>query len=165
MDKNSLEKLREASAAEAEAAAAVWQAAQAASASPAEETSVSDDNSQAAETTSDGSDTEADVRLHPRAVCLSHQCPISRSLFILKLQNHTILWLQVVVAKETVGNLGGMVRQLSLDQFENESRRMIYPILLKSSPGRGLLRAYIRRQALIRHNVLFAFYFFWLTSR
>lgn len=33
--------------------------------------------------------------------------------------------LQVVVAKETVGNLGGMVRQLSLDQFENESRRML----------------------------------------
>ena len=35
------------------------------------------------------------------------------------------LALQVVVAKETIGNLGGMVRQLSLDQFENESRRMI----------------------------------------
>lgn len=33
--------------------------------------------------------------------------------------------MQVVVAKETVGNLGGLVRQLSLDQFENESRRMI----------------------------------------
>lgn len=33
--------------------------------------------------------------------------------------------LQVVVAKETVGSLGGLVRQLSLDQFENESRRMI----------------------------------------
>lgn len=33
--------------------------------------------------------------------------------------------LQVVVAKEAVGNLGGMVRQLSLDQFENESRRMV----------------------------------------
>lgn len=31
----------------------------------------------------------------------------------------------MVVAKETVGNLGGMVRQLSLDQFENESRRMV----------------------------------------
>jgi protein phosphatase len=31
---------------------------------------------------------------------------------------------KVVVAKETVGNLGGLVRQLSLDQFENESRRM-----------------------------------------
>ncbi|XP_043817399.1 serine/threonine-protein phosphatase BSL1-like isoform X2 [Manihot esculenta] len=96
MDKNSMEKLREASAAEAEAANAVWQAAQA-SANSAEETSVSDDNSLAAEATSDGSDAEADVRLHPRAV---------------------------VVAKEAVGNLGGIVRQLSLDQFENESRRM-----------------------------------------
>ncbi|KAA3471392.1 Serine/threonine-protein phosphatase BSL1 [Gossypium australe] len=82
MDKNSMEKLREASAAEAEAASAVWQAAQAASAVPAEETSVSDDNSPAAETASDGSDNEGDVRLHPRAV---------------------------VVAKEAVGNLGGMV--------------------------------------------------------
>ena len=81
MDKNSLEKLREASAAEAEAATAVWQAVQAASASPPEETSVSDDNSQAAETTSDGSDTEADVRLHPRAVCPLHLCPISKFLF------------------------------------------------------------------------------------
>lgn len=69
MDKNSLEKLREASAAEAEAANAVWQAVQAASGATAEETSVSDDNSHAAETISDGSDTEADVRLHPRAVC------------------------------------------------------------------------------------------------
>ncbi|KHN46606.1 Serine/threonine-protein phosphatase BSL1 [Glycine soja] len=87
MDKNSLEKLREASAAEADG-----------SSNPAEETSVSDDNSQAVETVSDGSDTEGDVRLHPRAV---------------------------VVAKEALGNLGGMVRQLSLDQFENESRRMI----------------------------------------
>ncbi|XP_062086937.1 serine/threonine-protein phosphatase BSL1 isoform X3 [Humulus lupulus] len=97
MDKNSLEKLREASAAEAEAASAVWQALQSSSVAP-EETSVSDDNSQVAETISDGSDNEADVRLHPRAV---------------------------VVAKEAVGNLGGMVRQLSLDQFENESRRMV----------------------------------------
>ncbi|KAJ1435718.1 Serine/threonine-specific protein phosphatase/bi [Sesbania bispinosa] len=82
MDKNSMEKLREASAAEAEVASAVWQAVQAISSSPAEETSVSDDNSQAAETVSDGSDTEGDVRLHPRAV---------------------------VVAKEAVGNLSGMI--------------------------------------------------------
>lgn len=98
MDKNSMEKLREASAAEAEAANAVWQAVQTASSVPAEETSVSEENSPAAEAASDGSDTEGDVRLHPRAV---------------------------VVAKEAVGNLGGMVRQLSLDQFENESRRMV----------------------------------------
>ncbi|CAA0825502.1 Serine/threonine-protein phosphatase BSL1 [Striga hermonthica] len=98
MDKNSMEKLAEASAAEAEVANAVWQSAQAASAT-VEETSLSDANSQSAETTmSDYSDSEGDVRLHPRAV---------------------------VVAKEAVGNLGGMVRQLSLDQFENESRRMI----------------------------------------
>lgn len=31
-----------------------------------------------------------------------------------------------MIAKEAVGNLGGLVRQLSLDHFENESRRM-YP--------------------------------------
>lgn len=98
LDKVSLEKLREASAAEAEAASAVWQSVQAISSNPADETFVSDDNSHAADTVSDGSDTEGDVRLHPRAV---------------------------VVAKEAVGNLGGLVRQLSLDQFENESRRML----------------------------------------
>ncbi|CAN1331663.1 Serine/threonine-protein phosphatase BSL1 homolog [Linum perenne] len=67
MDKISMEKLREASEAEAQAASAVWQAAQA-SVNSTEVTSVSDDNSQAAEATSDGSDVEADVRLHPRAV-------------------------------------------------------------------------------------------------
>ncbi|XP_024450322.1 serine/threonine-protein phosphatase BSL1 isoform X1 [Populus trichocarpa] len=113
MDKNSMEKLREASAAEAEAANAVWQAAQAASSNPAEETSVSDDNSQVAEATSDGSDNEADVRLHPRAV---------------------------VVAKEAVGNLGGLVRQLSLDQFENESRRMLPMNNDASYPARKFTR-------------------------
>ncbi|XP_010522672.1 PREDICTED: serine/threonine-protein phosphatase BSL1 isoform X1 [Tarenaya hassleriana] len=98
MDNNSMEKLTEASAAEAEVASTVWRAAQAASVTSADEDSESDANSAAVETASDGSDTGADVRLHPRAV---------------------------VVAKETVGNLGGMVRQLSLDQFENESRRMV----------------------------------------
>ncbi|XP_057487382.1 LOW QUALITY PROTEIN: serine/threonine-protein phosphatase BSL1-like [Actinidia eriantha] len=113
MDKNSMEKLAEASAAEAEAATAVWQAVQAASATPAEETSVSDENSQAAETTSDGSDNEADVRLHPRAV---------------------------VIAKEAVGNLGLMVRQLSLDHFENESRRMVPLHNDPSYPARKITR-------------------------
>ncbi|XP_028066601.1 serine/threonine-protein phosphatase BSL1-like [Camellia sinensis] len=112
MDKESMEKLAEASAAEAEAATAVWQAVQAASATP-EETPVSDDNSQVAETTSEGSDTEADVRLHPRAV---------------------------VVAKEAVGNLGLMVRQLSLDQFENESRRMVPLHNDQSYPAKKITR-------------------------
>ncbi|KAL3725476.1 hypothetical protein ACJRO7_030495 [Eucalyptus globulus] len=83
-----MEKLREASTTEAEAANAVWQAVQSTSSVPVEETSVSDEISLATETASDGSDTKGDVRLHPRAV---------------------------VVAKEAVGNLGGMVRQLSLD--------------------------------------------------
>ncbi|KAK9067652.1 hypothetical protein SSX86_011763 [Deinandra increscens subsp. villosa] len=97
MDKESMDKLVEASAAEAEAANAVWQAAQAHAANA--EPSVADDNSQPAENHSEGGGGgEGDVRLHPRAV---------------------------VVAKEAVGNLGGLVRQLSLDQFENESRRMI----------------------------------------
>jgi len=74
LDKVSLEKLREASAAEAEAASAVWQSVQAISSSPADETFVSDDNSHAADTVSDGSDTEGDVRLHPRAVCTWNPC-------------------------------------------------------------------------------------------
>ncbi|RWR95340.1 serine/threonine-protein phosphatase BSL1-like protein [Cinnamomum micranthum f. kanehirae] len=104
MDKKSMEKLVEASAAEAEAVSAVWQAAKAASVDPSEGKSSgaqASDKLRVPETSSDGSETdtlEADVRLHPRAV---------------------------VVAKEAVGNLAGLVRQLSLDQFENESRRMI----------------------------------------
>ncbi|KAL8151498.1 hypothetical protein V2J09_021306 [Rumex salicifolius] len=99
VEKRSSSKLVELSTAEAEAARPVWQAVQAASYSPPlEASSVSDDKVQAANTASAGSNMEPDVRLHPRAV---------------------------VVAKEAVGNLGGMVRQLSLDQFENESRRMM----------------------------------------
>ncbi|KAF8387947.1 hypothetical protein HHK36_026612 [Tetracentron sinense] len=82
MDKNSIEKLVEASAAEAEAVSAVWQAMKASSAVPVEETSISNGTLQNQETSSDGGDTEADVRLHSRAV---------------------------VVAKEAVGNLGGMI--------------------------------------------------------
>lgn len=118
-------KLAEASAAEAEAANAVWQAAQSSSGTP-EETSVLDNNSQAAETTSDGSDTEADVRLHPRAVCILCIVILKEGyVYVQASKTHNIMIVQVVVAKETVGSLGGMVRQLSLDQFENESRRMV----------------------------------------
>ncbi|KAF3538706.1 hypothetical protein F2Q69_00021628 [Brassica cretica] len=98
LDENSLEKLTEASAAEAEVASSVWRAAQLNSASLDEEPSASDGGSPTVETITDYPETEGDVRLHPRAV---------------------------VVAKETVGSLGGMVRQLSLDQFQNESRRMV----------------------------------------
>ncbi|GAB4841206.1 Serine/threonine-protein phosphatase bsl1 [Ancistrocladus abbreviatus] len=116
VDKKSIDKLVEASVAEVEAVRPVWQAAQAASASPLDETSVPDDKTQTADRGSDGSDIEADVRLHSRAV---------------------------VVAREAVGNLGGMVRQLSLDQFENESRRMI-PI---SSDPSHLNKKFIRQKS------------------
>ncbi|KAI3526807.1 hypothetical protein L1887_06070 [Cichorium endivia] len=95
MNRESMEKLAEASAQEAKAVNAVWQAAQAhAQASHPDDLPLSDES----HNSEGGDNTEGDVRLHPRAV---------------------------VVAKETVGNLGGLVRQLSLDQFENESRRMI----------------------------------------
>lgn len=70
MNKESMERLVEASAAEAQAANTVWQAAQAQNANP-EEIPVSDD-SQHLESNSEGvgGDTEGDVRLHRRAVCI-----------------------------------------------------------------------------------------------
>ncbi|KAL5983972.1 Serine/threonine-protein phosphatase bsl1 [Asimina triloba] len=109
MDKKSMEKLAEASAAEAEAVSAVFKAARLACEGPGGEEppdarafgSHGNDRTKYSETSSYGSESdtlEADVRLHPRAV---------------------------VVANEVAGNLGGLLRQLSLDHFENESRRMI----------------------------------------
>lgn len=76
-----MEKLAEASAAEADAVSAVWEAAKAASVHSTEE-EASDGKSSGAqasgklhvsETSSDGRETDtlkADVRLHPRAVCV-----------------------------------------------------------------------------------------------
>ena len=49
------------------------------------------------------------------------------------------MFLKVVVAKEAVGDLGCLVRQLSLDQFENESRRMHPSSNDQSYPGRRAL--------------------------
>ncbi|KAJ1688576.1 hypothetical protein LUZ63_019966 [Rhynchospora breviuscula] len=101
----SIDMLTQASAEEAEAMSAVWQAVKDASVASSEG-SLSDEKEAESEaddkppvsTDSGATDSlQPDVKLHPRAV---------------------------VVAKETVGNLGGLVRQLSLDQFENESRRM-----------------------------------------
>ncbi|KAB2065671.1 hypothetical protein ES319_A09G105100v1 [Gossypium barbadense] len=45
----------------------------------------------------------------------------------------------VVVAAETGGALGGMVRQLSIDQFENEGRRVSYGIPESATAARKLL--------------------------
>ncbi|KAE9587877.1 hypothetical protein Lal_00002689 [Lupinus albus] len=44
----------------------------------------------------------------------------------------------VVVAAETGGTLGGMVRQLSIDQFENEGRRVSYGTLENATAARKL---------------------------
>ncbi|PKA53451.1 Serine/threonine-protein phosphatase BSL1 like [Apostasia shenzhenica] len=104
MNKASIDKLVEASTAEAEAVSAVWRAAQEALSFTAEKDTSDEPTSQINDTHESSTDSvdslEPDVKLHPRAV---------------------------VVAKEAVGSLGGLVRQLSLDHFENESRRM-YPI-------------------------------------
>jgi len=48
-------------------------------------------------------------------------------------------FLQVVVAAETGGALGGMVRQLSIDQFENEGRRVSYGTPESATAARKLL--------------------------
>lgn len=47
--------------------------------------------------------------------------------------------MQVVIAAEPGGALGGMVRQLSIDQFENEGRRVIYGTPDSASAARKLL--------------------------
>jgi protein phosphatase len=69
LDENSLEKLTEASAAEAEVASSVWRAAQLGAGTLDEEPSTSDASSPIVESTTDGTANEGDVRLHPRAVC------------------------------------------------------------------------------------------------
>ncbi|XP_074274216.1 serine/threonine-protein phosphatase BSL1 [Silene latifolia] len=113
-EKKSVDKLVEASAAEVEAVKTVWQAAQAASSSPPDDAPLAEGSTPATDASSDGSYADVGVRLHPRAV---------------------------VVAKEAVGNLGGMVRQLSLDQFENESRRMIPVSSDQSNPNKKFVRS------------------------
>ncbi|XP_065031386.1 serine/threonine-protein phosphatase BSL1 homolog [Musa acuminata AAA Group] len=102
VDQKSIDLLTEASAAEAEAVSAVWRAAKEASIESLSddkesESQVNDEFSNAEDSSDVAYSLEPDVRLHSRAV---------------------------VVAKETVGSLGGLIRQLSLDQFENESRRV-----------------------------------------
>lgn len=47
--------------------------------------------------------------------------------------------MQVVVAAESGGALGGLVRQLSIDQFENEGRRVSYGTPDNASYARRLL--------------------------
>ncbi|KAI7757818.1 hypothetical protein M8C21_027177 [Ambrosia artemisiifolia] len=83
--------------ADANATYASWQAAQTHIANP-HEMMISNVNSQTILTNAEGGVEPRDVQLHHRAV---------------------------VIAREAIGNLGGLVRQLSLDHFENESKRMM----------------------------------------
>lgn len=70
--------------------------------------------------------------------------------------------LQVVVAKETVGNLGGLIRQLSLDQFENESRRMIPSQNDMSYPTKKIIRQ--KSCEVLHKKVIYLYYTFFFSS-
>ena len=72
--------------------------------------------------------------------------------------------LKVVVAKEAVGDLGCLVRQLSLDQFENESRRMHPSNNDQSYPGRRTLNRQRSPQGLHK-KVCPKFTFSWFCGR
>ncbi|PWA97043.1 serine/threonine protein phosphatase, BSU1, Metallo-dependent phosphatase-like protein [Artemisia annua] len=72
-------------------------------------------------------------------------------LYVLDLTNDKYKWhrvneldiymMQVVIAREAMGNLGGLVRQLSLDHFENESRRMMpFSNDMSSCPAKRYMR-------------------------
>ncbi|EMS49544.1 Serine/threonine-protein phosphatase BSL2-like protein [Triticum urartu] len=56
-----------------------------------------------------------------------------------RLHHRAFILYQVVVAAETGGALGGMVRQLSIDQFENEGRRVSYGTPENATAARKLL--------------------------
>ena len=62
-----------------------------------------------------------------------------KTAFASTLDDMLFLFLQVVVAAETGGALGGMVRQLSIDQFENEGRRVSYGTPENATAARKLL--------------------------
>lgn len=65
---------------------------------------------------------------------------------------------QVVVAAETGGALGGMVRQLSIDQFENEGRRVSYGTPESATAARKLLDRQMSINS-VPKKVQVAFYF------
>ncbi|KAF5767877.1 putative protein-serine/threonine phosphatase [Helianthus annuus] len=115
-----VEYLVEASAAEAEAIAATLAAAKARQSNGEVE---SPDRDRGAEATPSGkqNNPDADVANNsaPTGVRLHHRA--------------------VVIAAETGGALGGMVRQLSIDQFENEGRRVGYGTPENATAARKLL--------------------------
>ncbi|CAK9190814.1 unnamed protein product [Sphagnum troendelagicum] len=106
-----VESLVQASAAEAEAMSAALAAAEARAAAAARE-STGEAGEKYSSDRDRGSDATSSVRLHHRVV---------------------------VVAAESGGASGGVVRQLSIDQFENEGRRVSYGTPDSTSQARRLL--------------------------
>nr|GMD73632.1 serine/threonine-protein phosphatase BSL3-like [Ipomoea batatas] len=119
-----VEYLVEASAAEAEAISATLAAAKARQVNGEVELP---DRDRGADATPSGKQASSLVKLEPSLA--SNSAPPGVRL------HHRA----VVVAAETGGALGGMVRQLSIDQFENEGRRVSYGTPENATAARKLL--------------------------
>ncbi|CAM6043751.1 unnamed protein product [Sphagnum compactum] len=136
-----VEALVQASAAEAEAMSAALAAAEARAAAARESTGEGDqkysrDRDRGADATSSGKppaspSSAALIALNrtSNASALNHPLPTGVRL------HHRV----VVVAAESGGASGGLVRQLSIDQFENEGRRVSYGTPDSTSQARRLL--------------------------
>nr|GME03148.1 serine/threonine-protein phosphatase BSL3 [Ipomoea batatas] len=119
-----VEYLVEASAAEAEAISATLAAAKARQVNGEVELP---DRDRGAEATPSGKQTSSLIK--PESAVANNSAPPGVRL------HHRA----VVVAAETGGALGGMVRQLSIDQFENEGRRVSYGTPENATAARKLL--------------------------
>ncbi|KAL8057912.1 hypothetical protein ABFX02_04G214600 [Erythranthe guttata] len=119
-----VEYLVEASAAEAEAITAALAAAKARRVNGEVELP---DRDRGAEATSSGK--QISTQIKPDSAAPNNSVPAGVRL------HHRA----VVVAAETGGALGGMVRQLSIDQFENEGRRVSYGTPESATAARKLL--------------------------
>lgn len=120
-----VESLVEASAAEAEAISATLAAAKARQVNGEVEPP---DRDRGAEATPSGKQISTLIKMPGSAIC-NNSAPAGVRL------HHRA----VVVAAETGGALGGMVRQLSIDQFENEGRRVSYGTPESATAARKLL--------------------------
>ncbi|KVH87792.1 hypothetical protein Ccrd_024922 [Cynara cardunculus var. scolymus] len=93
------------------------------------------------ETDVEGNSAPAGIRLHHRAVSIMalFVSVLFSSFFLFLLKLNVFMDVQVVIAAEPGGALGGMVRQLSIDQFENEGRRVGYGTPENVTAARKLL--------------------------
>ncbi|GJZ04982.1 serine/threonine-protein phosphatase BSL3 [Tanacetum coccineum] len=139
-----VEYLVEASSAEAEAITATLAAAKARQFNGEVELP---DRDRGAEATSSGKQISSLIKLDPNVSNRTHAsltCLLISYSFLhanthRNLKVKFTMNLQVVIAAETGGALGGMVRQLSIDQFENEGRRVSYGTPENATAARKLL--------------------------